>query len=200
MMITSEAVKDLRQKTGAGMMDCKKALVESQGDEEKAIEHLRKQGLAQVAKRSGREANEGLIEAYVHTGSKLGVLIELNCETDFVANTDEFRALARNIALHVAATNPLSVSRENIPQDVIEKEKEIFKGQLESSGKQKPPEVIEKILTGKLDKFYAENCLLEQAYVKDPENRDSQTRYQRALIALRALGTEPSVEKPENQK
>jgi elongation factor Ts len=169
MTITSNAVKELRQKTGAGMMDCKKALVEAQGDEEKAIEFLRKHGLAQVAKRSGREANEGLIEAYVHTGSKLGVLIELNCETDFVANTDEFRALARNIALHVAAANPLSLSREDISQDVIEKEKEIFKGQLESSGKQKPSEVIEKILTGKLDKFYAENCLLEQAYVKNPD-------------------------------
>jgi len=169
MIITSNAVKELRQKTGAGMMDCKKALVEAQGDEEKAIEFLRKQGLAQVAKRSGREANEGLIEAYVHTGSKLGVLIELNCETDFVANTDEFRALARNIALHVAATNPLSVGREDIPPEIVEKEKEIYKGQIESSGKKKPPEVIEKILTGKLDKFYAENCLLEQAYVKDSD-------------------------------
>lgn len=169
MNITSDAVKALRHKTGAGMMDCKKALVETEGNEEKAIEFLRKHGLAQVAKRSGREAREGLIEAYVHTGSKLGVLVELNCETDFVANTDEFRALARNIALHVAATNPLAVSRKEIPEDVIEKEKEIYKGQLETSGKQKPPEVIEKILTGKLDKFFAENCLLEQAYVKDPD-------------------------------
>lgn len=167
MNISSEAVKTLRQKTGAGMMDCKKALVEAEGDEEKAIEFLRKHGLAQVAKRSGREAKEGLIEAYVHTGSKLGVLVELDCETDFVANTDEFRALARNIALHVAATNPMAVSREEVPEDVIEKEKEIYKAQLETSGKQKPPEVIEKILTGKLDKYYSENCLLEQAYVKD---------------------------------
>lgn len=168
MNITSEAVKILRQKTGAGMMDCKKALIEAKGDEEKAIEHLRKKGLAQAAKRSGREAREGLIESYVHTGSKLGVLVELNCETDFVARTDEFAMLSRDIALHVAASNPMTVSRDEISPDVIEKEKEIYRAQLESGGKPKPPEVIEKIVSGKLDKFFSEVCLLEQPFVKDP--------------------------------
>ncbi|TKJ39794.1 translation elongation factor Ts [candidate division LCP-89 bacterium B3_LCP] len=169
MTITSEAVKTLRVKTGAGMMDCKKALVEAEGSEEKAIEFLRKRGLAHVAKRSGREAKEGLIDAYIHIGSKLGVMVELNCETDFVANTDEFKELARNISLHVAASNPLAISREEIQPDLIEKEKEIYKGQIEESGKKKPPDILEKILTGKLEKFYTENCLLEQAYVKDTE-------------------------------
>jgi len=169
MSITAKAVKDLREKTGAGMMDCKKALVETDGDEEKAIEILRKKGLSQAAKRSGREANEGLVVPYIHTGSKLGVLVELNCETDFVARTDEFQELAHNVAMHIAATNPLAVSREEIPTDVVEKEKEIFRGQMEASGQKKPPEIMEKIITGKMDKFFQENCVLEQAYVKDPD-------------------------------
>lgn len=169
MIVTSEAVKELRQRTGAGMMDCKKALTEAQGNEEKAIEILRKRGLAQVAKRSDREAKEGYIETYVHTGSKLGVMVELNCETDFVAKTDEFRSLARNIALHIAASSPLAVRREDIPTEVIEKEKEIFLGQIEASGQKKPPEVIEKIINGKIEKYFSEVCLLEQPYVKDPD-------------------------------
>lgn len=169
MNITSGAVKDLRQKTGAGMMDCKNALVEVHGDEEKAIEYLRKHGLAQAAKRSGREAKEGLVEAYIHTGSKLAVLVELNCETDFVAKTDEFQQLARNIALHVAASSPTAVTRDEIPASTVEKEKEIYLAQIESSGKKKPPDVIEKIITGKLDKFFSEVCLLEQPYVKDSD-------------------------------
>ena len=169
MNVTSGAVKDLRQKTGAGMMDCKKALVEAQGDEEMAIDILRKRGLAQAAKRAGREANEGLIETYIHTGSKLGVMVELNCETDFVAKTDEFKSLARDIAMHVAATNPMAISRDQISQEVIEKEKDIYRAQIESSGKKKPPEIIEKIISGKLEKFFSETCLLEQPFVKDTD-------------------------------
>lgn len=169
MSVSPQTVKALREKTGAGMMDCKKALVEANGDEEKAIELLRKSGLAQAAKRAGREAKEGLIDSYIHTGSKLGVMVELNCETDFVAKTDEFKALARNISLHVAATNPVAVSREEVPQETIDKEKEIFKAQIEAGGKKKPPEIMEKIISGKLDKFYSEICLLEQPYVKDPD-------------------------------
>ncbi len=169
MNVTSGAVKDLRQKTGAGMMDCKKALVEAQGDEEMAIDILRKRGLAQAAKRAGREANEGLIETYIHTGSKLGVMVELNCETDFVAKTDEFKSLARDIAIHVAATNPMAISRDQISQEVIEKEKDIYRAQIESSGKKKPPEIIEKIISGKLEKFFSETCLLEQPFVKDTD-------------------------------
>ncbi|HDH57631.1 MAG TPA: translation elongation factor Ts [Bacteroidetes bacterium] len=169
MNVTSGAVKDLRQKTGAGMMDCKKALVEAQGNEEKAIDILRKRGLAQAAKRAGREANEGLIETYIHTGSKLGVMVELNCETDFVAKTDEFKSLARDIAIHVAATNPMAISRDQISQEVIEKEKDIYRAQIESSGKKKPPEIIEKIISGKLEKFFSESCLLEQPFVKDTD-------------------------------
>ena len=169
MNITSGAVKELRQKTGAGMMDCKKALVEAQGDEEKAIDLLRTRGLAQAAKRAGREANEGLIESYIHTGAKLGVMVEINCETDFVAKTDEFKSLARDIAMHVAATNPTAVSREQVSPEVIEREKDIYRAQIESGGKKKPPEIIEKIISGKLEKFYSETCLLEQPFVKDAD-------------------------------
>jgi elongation factor Ts len=169
MSISPQTVKALREKTGAGMMDCKKALVESNGDEDKAIEILRKSGLAQAAKRAGREAKEGLIDSYIHTGSKLGVLVELNCETDFVAKTDEFKTLARNICLHVAATNPVAVSREDVPETTVAKEKEIYTAQIESGGKKKPPEILEKIISGKLDKFFSEICLLEQPYVKDPD-------------------------------
>jgi len=169
MEITSARVKDLREKTGAGMMDCKNALTDAGGDEEKAIEILRKKGLSRVEKRSGREAKEGLVEAYIHTGGKLGVLVELDCETDFVARTDEFRTLVRDLALHVAATNPMAVAREDIPPELIQKEKEIFQAQIEAEGKKKPPEIVEKIVTGKMDKFYSEVCLLEQPFVKIPE-------------------------------
>ena len=169
MSVSPQTVKSLREKTGAGMMDCKKALVEAKGDEEKAIEFLRKSGLAQAAKRAGREAKEGLIDSYIHTGSKLGVMVELNCETDFVAKTDEFKELARNISLHVAASNPIAVSREEVSQETVDKEKEIYKAQFEADGKKKPPEIMEKIISGKLDKFYSEICLLEQPYVKDPD-------------------------------
>jgi len=169
MSISPQAVKELRLKTGAGMMDCKKALVETDGNEEKAIGFLRKSGLAQAAKRAGREANEGIVEAYIHTGAKLGVLVEIDCETDFVANTDEFKTMARNIAMHIAASSPTAVSRDDISDETIAKEKEIYIGQMEASGKKKPPEVMEKIITGKLDKFFSEVCLLEQPFVKDPD-------------------------------
>jgi elongation factor Ts len=169
MQITSQKVKELREKTGAGMMDCKSALMEAAGDEEKAIEILRKKGLSRVEKRAGRVAKEGMVEAYIHTGSKLGVLLEVDCETDFVAKTDEFRGLVREIALHIAAANPLTLSREEIPPEVIEKEKEIYQAQIEAEGKKKPPEVVEKIIVGKLDKYFSEVCLLEQNSVKTPE-------------------------------
>jgi elongation factor Ts len=169
MEITSARVKELREKTGAGMMDCKNALSDAGGDEEKAIEILRKKGLSRVEKRAGRDAKEGLVEAYIHTGGKLGVLVELDCETDFVARTDEFRTLVRDIALHVAATNPMAVAREDVPADVVAKEKEIYRAQMEAEGKKKPPEIIEKIVSGKMDKFYSEVCLLEQPFVKIPE-------------------------------
>ena len=169
MEITSARVKELREKTGAGMMDCKNALMDAGGDEEKAIEILRKKGLSRVEKRSGRDAKEGLVEAYIHTGGKLGVLVELDCETDFVARTDEFRTLVRDLALHVAATNPMAVEREDIPPELIEKEREIFRAQIEAEAKKKPPEIVEKIITGKMDKFYSEVCLLEQPFVKIPE-------------------------------
>ena len=169
MEITSARVKELREKTGAGMMDCKNALTDAGGDEEKAIEILRKKGLSRVEKRFGREAKEGLVEAYIHTGGKLGVLVELNSETDFVARTDEFRTLVRDIALHVAATNPMAVAREDIPADVVAKEREIYRAQIEAEGKKKPPEIMEKIISGKMDKFYSEVCLLEQPFVKIPE-------------------------------
>ncbi|MCX6640089.1 MAG: translation elongation factor Ts [bacterium] len=167
MEITSQIVKELRLKTGAGMMECKKALVEADGNEEKAIEVLRKHGLSKVEKRADRVAKEGVVEAYIHTGAKLGVLLELNSETDFVAKTDEFKRLARDISLHIAASNPLTVSREEIPAGVIEKEKEIYRAQVEGEGKPKPPDIVEKIINGKLDKYFSENCLLEQLFVKD---------------------------------
>ncbi len=156
-------VKKLRDMTGAGMMDCKKALEEAEGDFEKAIEILRKRGAAKAAKKAGRATREGIITSYVHFNGRIGVLLELNCETDFVARTDEFKELAYNLAKQVAAMNPKWVSREDVPQEVIEKEKEIYREQLKDSGK--PDHVIEKIIEGKLEKFFEENCLLEQEYI-----------------------------------
>jgi elongation factor Ts len=161
--ITADMVKKLRDMTGAGMMDCKKALVEADGDFEKAVEILRKKGAAKAAKKAGRETREGIITSYVHFNGRIGVLLELNCETDFVARTDEFKELAYNLAKQVAAMNPKWVSREDVPQEVIEKEKEIYREQLKDSGK--PENVVEKIIEGKLEKFYEENCLLEQEYI-----------------------------------
>jgi elongation factor Ts len=167
MKITTQMVKELRDKTSAGMMDCKKALSETDGDMEKAVDLLRKKGLAVAAKRAGRATSEGVVETYIHAGGKLGVMIELNCETDFVAKTDQFRELARDLAMHVAASNPVAIDRESVPEDVMAREKAIYVEQALESGK--PKNIVEKIVAGKIDKFLAEICLLEQKYVKDPD-------------------------------
>lgn len=164
--ISADRVRELREKTGAGMMDCKKALAESNGDFEKAIDCLRQKGLASAAKKSSRTTSEGLISSYIHL-DKIGVLVEVNCETDFVAKTDDFRGLVKDISLHIAAANPSYLSREDVPQDVIEREKDIYRAQVTN----KPPQVVEKIVEGKLDKFFSENCLLEQVFIKDPEQK-----------------------------
>jgi elongation factor Ts len=165
--ITAVMVKELREITGAGMMDCKAALQETNGDLDKAVDVLRKKGIAKAEKKASREVKDGLVEAYIHAGGKLGVLVEINCETDFVAKTNDFKEFARNMAMQVAATNPLSVAREEVPQNVIDREMEIYKDQAKDSGK--PDHIIEKIAQGKLDKFYAENVLLEQAYIRNPD-------------------------------
>ncbi len=167
MKITSQMVKDLRDKTSAGMMDCKKALTETDGDMEKAVDLLRKKGLAVAAKRAGRATSEGVIETYIHAGGKLGVMIELNCETDFVAKTDQFRELARDLAMHIAASSPVSIDRDSVPEDVLAREKAIYVQQALESGK--PENIVEKIVSGKVDKFLAEICLLEQKFVKNPD-------------------------------
>lgn len=165
--VTAEMVKKLRDRTGAGMMDCKNALVECGGDEEKAVEILRVKGLAAAKKKAGRAANEGLIASYIHPGDKLGVLVEVNCETDFVARTDDFKEMVKNIAMHIAASDPIAVDKENVPEDILEGEKKIITEQAKESGK--PENVIGKIVEGRLNKFYEESCLLEQPYVKDPD-------------------------------
>ena len=165
MTISAQLVKELRQKTGAGMMDCKKALVEKEGDMEAAITHLREKGVADAAKRSGRTASEGTIGSYIHTGGKLGVLVEVNCETDFVARTEEFQNLVKNLAMQVCSENPTCVRREQVPADLLEKEKEIYANQARQTGK--PEKIIEKIVAGKLESFYARACLLEQEYIRD---------------------------------
>jgi elongation factor Ts len=167
MNITSQMVKDLRDKTSAGMMDCKKALTETDGDMEKAVDLLRQKGLAVAAKRAGRATSQGVIETYIHAGGKLGVMVELDCETDFVAKTDTFREFARDLAMHIAAANPIAITRQEVPENVISREKEIYIQQALDSGK--PKNIIEKMVTGKLEKFLAEICLLEQKFVKDPE-------------------------------
>ena len=164
--ITAGMVKQLRDKTGAGMMDCKAALGESGGDMEKAIEILRKKGLASAAKRAGRATNNGLIGHYIHMGGKVGVLAEVNCETDFVARTDDFQTLAKEIAMHIAAADPKYVRRDDIPAEVLEKEREIYRAQFAGSGK--PASVIDKIVDGKLESFYAQVCLMDQPSVRDP--------------------------------
>jgi elongation factor Ts len=165
MAVTADQVRELRERTGAGMMECKKALQETQGDFEKAIENLRKSGIARAASRSGRAASEGVVEAYIHPGNRVGVLIEVNCETDFVARTDEFRELTRNLAMQVAAAGAEYVRREDVPAERVEREREILKSQTEGQGK--PAAILDKIVTGKLDKFFAEICLLEQPYIRD---------------------------------
>ncbi len=165
--IPAALVKELREKTGAGMMDCKKALEETGGDMDKAVDYLRKKGIAKAEKKAAREVKDGLVEAYIHAGGKLGVLVEINCETDFVAKTKEFREFARNVAMQVAASNPLSVKREGVPQEVLRHEMEIYVAQAKESGK--PDHIAEKIAQGKMDKFFAEKVLLEQAYIRNPE-------------------------------
>jgi elongation factor Ts len=167
MNITSQMVKDLRDKTSAGMMDCKKALTETDGDMEKAVDLLRQKGLAVAAKRAGRATSEGVIETYIHAGGKLGVMVELDCETDFVAKTDAFRGFARDLAMHIAAANPVAIMREEVPENVISREKEIYIQQALESGK--PKGIVEKMVTGKMEKFLADICLLEQKFVKDPD-------------------------------
>jgi elongation factor Ts len=164
--INAAMVKQLRERTGAGMMDCKKALSESAGDMDKAIDFLRKKGLATAQKRAGRAMTEGTIQSYIHLGGKLGVLVEVNCETDFVAKNEDFKEFAKNIAMHIAASNPLGISPEDIDEKIIEREKEIYRGQALEMGK--PANVIDKIVEGKLNKFYKDNCLMNQAYVRDP--------------------------------
>lgn len=166
MEISATMVKDLREKTGAGMMDCKKALTEAKGDFEKAVDYLRQKGLATASRRAGKIASEGRIGAYVHAGGKIGVIVEVNCETDFVAKTEDFQNFAKEIAMHIAASNPLYVRREQITEEVLEREREIYRGQAREAGK--PEKIIEKIVEGKLEKYYSEVCLLEQPYIKDP--------------------------------
>jgi elongation factor Ts len=167
MDIDVAMVKDLRQKTGAGVMDCKRALKESQGNIDKAIEFLRQKGLAKAAKRGFRRTDEGLIGSYIHPGGRIGVLVEVNCETDFVARTQEFKDLVKDISMHVAASDPQYLSRESVPEDVREKERQILRMQALEMGK--PEKVVDRIVEGKMERFFSEVCLLEQAYVKDPD-------------------------------
>jgi elongation factor Ts len=167
MSFTAEDVKSLRDKTGAGMMACKEALKACDGKVDEAVEYLRKKGIASADKKTGRSTGDGLVEAYIHMGGKLGVLIEVNCETDFVARTEQFKSLVRELAMQVAASNPTVVSREQVPAEMMEKEKDIYREQVRGSGK--PENVVEKIVGGKLDKFYSEICLLEQPYIKEPQ-------------------------------
>ena len=165
--ISASMVKELRERTNAGMMDCKKALVECDGDMDKAVDFLRKKGLAVAAKRAGRATSEGTIQCYIHAGSKLGVMVEINCETDFVAKTDQFIAFAKDIAMHIAASDPICIRREDAPQDVIDKEREIYAQQAKESGK--PENIIDKIVDGRIEKYLKENCLLDQPFVKNPD-------------------------------
>lgn len=165
MEITAAMVQELRNRTGIGMMECKKALAESKGDLEKAITILRKKGYARAEKKSGRDTSEGLVGAYIHMNGKLGVLVEVNCETDFVARNDDFKELVKNISLHIAAANPKYISSEDVPSEILDEERDIIREQFKDSNK--PPEIVDKIVDGKLSKFYKEVCLLDQAYIKD---------------------------------
>jgi elongation factor Ts len=167
MEITAKMVKELREATNAGMMDCKKALTECEGDMEKAGEYLRKKGIASAAKKEGRATSQGIVGSYIHLGGKVGVLVEVACETDFVARTDDFQEFVHNVAMHIAAASPVAVTREEVDPSLIEKEKEIYRGQMQEQGK--PAEIIDKIVEGKVDKYYSEIVLLEQKYVKDPD-------------------------------
>jgi elongation factor Ts len=167
MEISVELVKDLRQRTGAGVIDCKTALQEAKGNMDTAIDYLRRKGLATAAKKAGRIATDGLVSSYIHAGGKMGVLVEINCETDFVAKTEDFQTFVKNIAMHIAAANPQYIRREEIPEEVLEREREIYRTQALDAGK--PQKVIDKIIEGKMERFYSEVCLLEQTYVRDSD-------------------------------
>lgn len=169
MEITAAMVKELRDKTNAGMMDCKQALKDCDGDMEKSIDFLRQKGLATALKRAGRTASEGQVHSYIHGNGKLGVLIEVNSETDFVAKTDQFNEMVHNLAMHIAAANPVCLDRESLPEDVLSREKEIYHAQAVDTGK--PENIVEKIVSGKIEKYFGEVCLMEQAYVKDPDKK-----------------------------
>jgi len=179
MEITAKMVKELREKTGVGMMDCKKALAEAKGDFERAAEYLRERGIAKAASKEGRRTAEGVIATYVHTGDKLGVMVEINCETDFVARTDNFKAFSRDIAMHIAASSPLCVKRDELNQELVKKEQEIYRQQAINEGK--PEKILDKIVDGKLEKFYAEVALLEQPFVKD--NDQTVEEYVKNMVA-----------------
>lgn len=166
MEVTAAMVRELREATNVGMMDCKKALQDTEGDMEKAVDLLRKKGLSKAMKRSGREASEGMVHAYIHAGGRLGVLLEVNCETDFAAKSEDFQEFVKNVAMHIAAANPFGIQREDVPQEVIEREKAIYLEQARESGK--PENILEKMVEGKMRKFYEESVLMEQAYVRDP--------------------------------
>jgi elongation factor Ts len=165
--VNTQMIKELRTRTNAGIMDCKEALKESGGEMEKAIDFLRKKGLATALKRAGRETSEGLIHSYIHTGGRIGVLVEVNCETDFVAKTDEFKTFVKDFAMHIAAAKPLGIRREDIPEEVVQREEEIYRAQARETGK--PENIADKIVQGKMEKFYKESCLLEQQYIRDPD-------------------------------
>lgn len=179
-MITAEQVKELRGQTGAGIMDCKKVLMETDGDMEKAIVLLREKGLAKAAKKSGRLAAEGLIASYIHGDGRIGVLVEVNCETDFVARNDEFRKFTKDIAMQIAASNPKYISKDDVPEEVVEKERDIFKTQALNEGK--PEKIADKIAEGRIGKFYEENCLLEQPFIKDSDKKVSQLLVEKIAI------------------
>jgi len=179
MEITAQMVKELREKTGAGMMDCKKALSEAKGDFSRAAEYLREKGIAKAASKEGRRTAEGVIATYVHTGDKLAVMVEINCETDFVARTDNFKAFSRDIAMHIAASSPLCVKRDELDKELVEKEREIYRQQALNEGK--PEKIIDKIVDGKLEKYYAEVALLEQPFVKD--NDQTVEEYVKNMVA-----------------
>lgn len=169
MNVTTDMVKTLRERTSAGVMDCKEALTKAEGDMEKAISYLREKGKVKAAQKAGRETRDGMVGAYIHPGSRLGVLVEINCETDFVAKTGEFKSLVKELAMQIAASNPLVIRREDLPQGTVEKEKEIYRNQALNEGKKE--EIIERVVKGRMEKFYREVCLLEQPYIKDEEKR-----------------------------
>ena len=180
MAITAAQVKELREATGVGMMECKKALTETNGDMEKAMEWLRKKGIASAEKKSGRVAAEGVVEAYIHMGGKIGVMVEVNCETDFVAKTPEFKAFVRDIAMHIAAANPAYLNREEVPAEILDKEREILRAQARNEGK--PETIVDRMVEGRVEKYYKDNCLVDQPFVKDPNMTIAQYVTQRVQM------------------